>query len=68
MPEHERPLSDGRIIARVGDTIRRPPCVNSEFVRQLLATWASRLRPGAEVRERRPPRSGSGRKSRGSVA
>jgi hypothetical protein len=40
MPEHERPLTGGRVtpgVVQVGDTVRRPLRANSELVRQLLA-------------------------------
>jgi hypothetical protein len=40
MPEHERPLTGGRVtlgVVQVGGTVRRPLRANSQFVRRLLA-------------------------------
>jgi aminoglycoside phosphotransferase (APT) family kinase protein len=43
--QDEVPLSGGRVaqgVVRVGDTVRRPPTANSDFVRRLLQHFASR--------------------------
>ena len=48
--EDEVPLSGGRVTAgvvRVGDTVRRPPAANSDFVRRLLDHLAGRRFDGA---------------------
>jgi serine/threonine protein kinase len=48
--QDEVPLVGGRVthgIVRVGDTVRRPPTVNSEFVRRLLQHLAARGFDGA---------------------
>jgi Ser/Thr protein kinase RdoA (MazF antagonist) len=47
---NELPLSGGRVtpgVVRVGDTVRRPPTANSEFVRRLLQHLAAKGFDGA---------------------